>query len=153
MSFISIWRLLKFFFLIFFIKFNYKVGSNFFLFIICHIYFVINYSFECNTSFFYISLLCVCIYILFCLIFFSLLKVLISDFFLVIFFEIFEATKKFLFFIVSHCTFKQWLLHWIIIKIEVKHDKFMQWCNFIINLRFYIKNYFILSQKHVGSCA
>ena len=49
----------------------------------------------------------------------------------------FQYLKLFDNFFVSHCTFKQWLLHQIVTQIEVIQEQIMQWCSFLINLRFY----------------
>ena len=105
-----------------------------------------NYSFECNSSFFYISLLFSHIYfVLFqeflsseesfdFLIFFDLLEVLIFEF-LSYFFAVFEIFWKKNF--VGHCMFRQWLLYQIVTQIEVIQKQILQLCNFLINLRFY----------------
>ena len=75
-----------------------------------------DYSFECNSSFSYISLLFDHIYI----------QSFLSS----------ESSDS-LIFLVSNCTFKQWLLHQIVIQIEVIQEQIMQWCSFSSNLRFY----------------
>ena len=105
-----------------------------------------NYSFECNPSFSYISLFFnhIYIYIYFVSIiskqwiiwffnFFGLSEILIFEF-LSFFFSVSEISDKFC---VSHCTFKQWLLHQTVIQIEIIQEQIMQWCSFLINLRFY----------------
>ena len=104
-----------------------------------------NYSFECNLSFSYISLFFSHIYIY---IFFPIN----SKQWIIWFFNIFWSFRNFniwifeLFFavsetvwqiFVSHCTFKQWLLHQIVTQIEFIQEQIMQWCSFLINLRFY----------------
>ena len=85
-----------------------------------------DYSFECNPIFSYIFLFFSHIYfVLFqlflsresfdSLIFFSLSKVLISDF-LIYFLQYLKLSNKFF---VSHCMFKQWLIHQVVTQIEV----------------------------------